>query len=169
MIHRPSIVSAIVAGGALAAVFDAADAIAAFRLALGIDAATVYQFVASGMLGPAAFHGGGATVLLGAAVHCLVAFSAAAVFVVSSVRWSRLLDRALLFGALYGVGVFFFMNLVVIPLSSIAPSPFSFPLFVNGVVGHALLVGIPIALSARHFLRPRSRAGRSTDAVLASG
>jgi hypothetical protein len=154
MTHKPSIVSAIALGGALAALFDAADAIVAFRLALGIDATKVYQFVASGMLGPAAFTSGSSAVLLGVAVHCLVAFSAAAVFVVLSTRFSRLLDHPLLFGALHGIGLYFVMNHVVIPLSKIPPSPFSLPLFVNGVVGHALLVGIPIALSARHFLRP---------------
>src|SRR5262252_316458 len=106
MTHRTSLIAAIVAGGALAAVLDAADAIVAFQLALGIDAATVYRFVASGMLGPAAFTGGTPAVLLGVAVHCLVAFSAAAAFVLLSARWSRLLDHALLFGALHGIALY---------------------------------------------------------------
>jgi hypothetical protein len=50
------------------------------------------------------------------------------------------------------VAVWAVMNLVVIPLSRIAPSPFSFSLFVNGVVGHAIFVGIPIAYAARRYL-----------------
>jgi hypothetical protein len=53
--------------------------------------------------------------------------------------------RAVLFGLLYGTAVYFFMNYLVLPLSA----PFHLGLFLNGVIGHALLVGIPIALCAR--------------------
>jgi len=34
-------------------------------------------------------------------------------------------------------------------LSAVAPSPFSPAMFLNGVIGHALFVGLPIALNAR--------------------
>ena len=44
------------------------------------------------------------------------------------------------------------MNYIVIPLSRIPASPFSLPLFLNGLIGHALLVGLPIAYAARHYL-----------------
>jgi anaerobic selenocysteine-containing dehydrogenase len=53
-------------------------------------------------------------------------------------------------GMLYGVAVFFFMNNVVVPLSAIGPGRFpSLPVLLNGVIGHALLVGLPAALVAR--------------------
>jgi len=45
--------------------------------------------------------------------------------------------------------VFFFMNYGVLPLSAVASAPFSLGMFLNGVFGHALLVGLPIALYAR--------------------
>jgi len=143
--------TAILVGGSAVALLDGLDAIVAFRLALGLDPKTIYQFVASGMLGPSAFAGGAATALLGVAVHCLVAFSAAAVFTFASARLPTLVAHATAAGALYGVGVYFFMNHVVIPLSQIAPSPFSLPLFLNGVIGHALFVGLPIAYTVRHY------------------
>ena len=44
------------------------------------------------------------------------------------------------------------MNLVVIPLSRIGASVPPLPLVANGVLAHALLVGLPIALAARRFL-----------------
>jgi len=59
--------------------------------------------------------------------------------------------RAVLFGLLYGVAVYFFMNYLVLPLSAVARSPFHFGLFLNGVIGHALFVGLPIALYARRI------------------
>jgi hypothetical protein len=150
--NQTRIVSSVLVGGGAAAVLDGLDAVVAFRMVLGLDAKTIYQFVASGMLGPSAFTGGTATALVGVAVHCLVAFSSAALFVLASARFPRLLERPVFYGALYGVAVYAFMNYVVIPLSLIPPAPFSLALFLNGVIGHAVFVGLPIALAARYYL-----------------
>lgn len=151
-----NLLTAIAVGGLAAGILDAIDAVVAFKLVLGFDPVPIYQFVASGMLGPAAFAGGAATALLGLGFHFLIAFGAAAVFTLVSLRLPQLRSAALTYGALFGVGVFAVMNYVVIPLSRIPPSPFSLPLFLNGVIGHALLVGLPIALSARHYLSARA-------------
>jgi len=53
------------------------------------------------------------------------------------------------FGLLYGVALYFFMNLFVLPLSAVGPSAFKLGLFLNGIAGHALLVGLPIAWFAK--------------------
>ena len=42
-------------------------------------------------------------------------------------------------GLLYGAAVYFFMNYLVPPLSAVAPATFQPGLFLNGVIGHALL------------------------------
>ena len=145
-------VQAIVAGGLLVAVLDAADALVAYKLAFGMSPVAIYQFVASGLLGKGAFAGGVGTALVGVAVHLLVAFTAATVFVLASERLPFLRRDAVGWGLGFGVAVFLVMNLVVIPLSRIPASVPTLPLLINGVVGHALLVGLPIALSARHYL-----------------
>jgi hypothetical protein len=139
-------------GGAVIAVLDGLDAIVAYRLVLGLDPVTIYQFVASGMLGPEAFSGGVGAALVGVLVHCAVAVAAAGSYAFASARWSVLVGRPAVFGALYGLLVFGAMNYGVIPLSLIPPSPFSLPLFVNGVVGHVLFVGLPAAYVARRYL-----------------
>lgn len=169
--RRSRLLSAVVVAGTVVALLDALDAIVAFRLALGLGPVQIYQFVASGMLGPAAFAGGLATALVGVMVHCSIAYSAAAVFVALGLRVRWLLERATLAGSLFGVGVFAFMNYVVIPLSLIPPSPFSLPLFLNGVIGHILCVGLPIAYAARYYLgRPSSsRQGQMKPAEHFSG
>lgn len=153
MIDRSRVVRSIAVGGAAVAVLDALDAVIAYRIALGLDPVTIYQFVASGLLGPAAYEGGAATALLGVAVHCGVALSAAAAFTLAAARVPWLLEHAVGAGMAHGVAVYAVMNHVVIPLSRIPPAPFSLPLFLNGVIGHALLVGLPAALVARRFLR----------------
>jgi hypothetical protein len=53
-------------------------------------------------------------------------------------------------GLVYGVGVYFFMSQVVVPLSRLGNSPsWQVPVLLNGIIGHALLVGLPAALVSR--------------------
>jgi hypothetical protein len=155
---RPAsaLLNAILWGGLIVGVLDAVDALVAFKLVAGFDPIPIYQFVASGLLGPEAFKGGLATAGLGLLIHFLIAFGAAAVYVGARASWRFLPDSVLVAGSVYGVGVYAFMNYVVIPLSRIPSSPFSLPLFLNGVIGHALLVGVPIAYLARE-VRPAGR------------
>lgn len=139
---------ATVKGGLVAGLLDAVDAIIAFKLVLGLAPIPIYQFVASGIVGSKAFTGGLATAALGLAIHFLIAFTAAAVYNVAALRMTALKARYASCGLAFGFFVYAFMNYLVIPLSAIPPSSFSLPLFINGVAGHALLVGLPIAFFA---------------------
>lgn len=49
-------------------------------------------------------------------------------------------------GPIFGVAGYFFMNLIVIPLSRIGPQPFTTGPFINGILIHAIGIGIPIAV-----------------------
>jgi hypothetical protein len=163
--QRPAaaILKAIALGGLAAGVLDAVDALVAFKLVLGFDPTPIYQFVASGALGPSAFSGGAATALLGLGFHFLIAFSAAAAFVLASLRLPVLRQRPALAGGAFGVSVYAFMNYLVLPLSLVGPASFSLPLFVNGVFGHALFVGVPIAYAARACLGHGARSFRLAE------
>ena len=96
-----------------------------------------------------AFQGGLVTAALGAAFHFGIEWMAAAVFVLASQRLQVLKAHAVPAGLLYGAAVYFFMNYLVLPLSAVAPARFQLGLFLNGVIGHALFVGLPISLFAR--------------------
>ncbi|HET9035772.1 MAG TPA: hypothetical protein VFN45_06190 [Myxococcaceae bacterium] len=160
--RRSGRMQAIAVGGLAVAVLDAVDALVAYKLAFGMSPLAIYQFVASGLLGQAAYAGGVPAALLGLLVHFLVAFTAAAVFVLASERLPRLRREAVAWGLGYGVVVFLVMGFVVIPLSRIPPSTPTLPLLLNGLIAHALLVGLPIALAARRYL------GRPASPVLAA-
>ncbi|MGH9900196.1 MAG: hypothetical protein ACRD63_04175 [Pyrinomonadaceae bacterium] len=136
-------------GGLTAGILDAVDAIIAFNIVLGVAPVPIYQTIASGIMGNKAYAGGMATAGLGLAIHFLIAFSAAAIYNLAAMQIQFLRKNFISSGLAFGLGVFVFMNYVVIPLSAIPPSPFSLPLFINGVVGHAVLVGLPIAYLAR--------------------
>jgi len=139
---------AILWGGLVAGVLDAVDGVIAFGTQ-GLNPIQVLQYIASGALGKSAFQGGAATAALGAAFHFTIAWVAAAVFVYASRRVQFLKRQALPAGLLYGAAVYFFMNYLVLPLSAVAAGTFQLGLFLNGVIGHALFVGLPISLFAR--------------------
>lgn len=141
-------VQAIFWGGLVAGVLDAVDGVIAFGTQ-GLNPIQVLQYIASGALGKSAFRGGLATAAIGAAFHFGIAWVVAAVFVLASRRLRALKTHAVPVGLLYGTAVYFFMNYLVLPLSAVAPAAFQLGLFLNGVFGHALFVGLPISLFAR--------------------
>jgi len=139
---------AIFWGGLVAGILDAVDGVIAFGTQ-GLNPIQVLQYIASGALGQSAFQGGLATAALGAAFHFGIAWVAAGVLVFATRRLDILKTHAVPAGLLYGAAVYFFMNYLVLPLSAVAASTFHLGLFLNGVIGHALLVGLPISLFAR--------------------
>lgn len=139
----------VLAVGALTvALVDGLDAVLVWGLR-GVAPSRVFQGIAAGFFGRASFQGGAATVAIGIAVHVLVASSAVIAFYLASSRWRSLIRHPFLWGAVYGVAVYLFMNFVVIPLSAIGMPRFQLPLVINGLFIHGVGVGVPSALFAR--------------------
>ena len=145
--ERPRAIDTILYGGLVAGLLDVLDAFAISGLQ-GRDRIQFLQYIASGALGPDAFSGGYGTAALGTAFHFLIAFVTAAVFYEASRLLPVLYKRAAAWGPIFGVAVYFFMTYAVLPFTSVPRSSFSLALLLNGVVGHAVLVGLPIALFA---------------------
>jgi uncharacterized membrane protein YagU involved in acid resistance len=148
-------VRAILVAGFLAGVLDIVAAFVVYGLR-GATPPRILQSIASGLLGESAFRGGAATAALGAALHFLIALSAAAVYYTAS-RWLPVLvRRPVPSGLLYGIAVYLFMNHLVVPLSAVAKRPFSPELAAVILVVHMTCVGLPIALTiARHAAPPQ--------------
>jgi uncharacterized membrane protein YagU involved in acid resistance len=144
---------AIVMAGLLCGVMDITAALLVYG-AMGIRPQRLLQGITSVAIGPRAFSGGVAAAALGLLFHFVTAFGAATVFYLAS-RWMRfLLQRTVLWGALYGVAVYFFMDRVVIPLFSSKPRPFNLKSAVIGIVIHIVCVGSPIAFMVRKYSEP---------------
>ena len=153
--ERPSgAVPSILWGGLVAGVLDITDAFVVYALR-GVSPVKILQSIASGLLGPSAYSGGGPTAALGLFLHFVIAFGAATTYSLASLKIPALLRHPVRYGLAFGVGVYVFMNYVVLPLSAFrkGSGPFSLPLFVNGVLAVVLLVGLPIALFAARFMR----------------
>lgn len=155
---RPRVLPAILLGGLLCGVLDIAEAFVFWGIRAGAAPTRILQSVAAGLLGrDAAVQGGLGTAALGAVLHFFIATTAAAVYVLASLKLPVLVRHAVPCGLLYGVAVHFFMQHVVIPLSAVGGGgggAFNLVLFLNGVIGHALFVGLPIALATRWAARP---------------
>lgn len=103
--------------GLLAGLLDGLDAVVYIGMMSGIPVIRVFQFIASGLIGVRAFHGGSPAAALGVVLHFTIAIGAAATFYLLSRKLPFLLRRPLVCGPIYGLGVFVFMHYLVVPLS----------------------------------------------------
>ena len=148
--RKPNALLAILWGGLACGVLDITAALVVYGY-FGAKPVRLLQGIAGGLLGPRTFDGGLATGLLGLVCHFVIAFSAATVYVVASRRVPFLVQHAVASGGLYGVGVYFFMNRIVVPLSLAAKYPFSLKMMCIGVVIHVFCVGLPISIATRRY------------------
>lgn len=111
----------------------------------------VLQSIASGLLGADSFKGGFWTACLGAGLHFLIAFVACAFYYAASRKVAFLAQQFILSGLLYGVAVYAFMNLVVLPLAF--PFKISYPpgALITGLLIHMFCVGLPISVTVHHY------------------
>ena len=110
----------------------------------------VWQYIASGALGMAAFEGGIATALLGVLFHFLVSFVVAGVFILSADRIPLLRRYVIVGSLLYGIGVFIVMNMIVTPLSATPPLPApTMPWLIEAIIEQVLVVGLPLGILIR--------------------
>lgn len=148
MISRPF--PSIFVGGLIVGVIDLLYAIVVYSPRKPI---LVPQTIAGGLLGMKSYSGGARTAALGVLLHFVIALGAAAVYYIASRKLEILINRAVLLGLLYGALVYLFMHLIVVPLS-VAPKGHA-PLIYQAAefVEHWFCVGLPIALSVRHYSR----------------
>lgn len=173
--------SAIIKGGLVAGTLDILYAIIVYGMPpFALEPRQVLQSVAAGWVGRTdSMAGGWPTALLGLATHFAIATCMAAVFVLAARRWRALIARPVLWGLVYGFGLYVAMNYVVAPLSAAHPSghfpasggelfarlcdSFSgvrpknnLPLLIGTLFTHMALVGLPIALIAARAITRRA-------------
>ena len=105
--------TAILLAGFIAGTID----IGAACLINNRDPIFICQAIASGALGRASFHGGLASAGLGLVLQWAMSIVIATVYIVSAQMLPMLRRAWPGFGLLYGVGIYFVMNLIVVPLS----------------------------------------------------
>ncbi len=150
-LEHPRALDTILYGGLVVGILDGLFALVFYGLILGVKPFRIFQSVASGLLGRASYDGGMRTFLFGILLHFVVASCIAAVYYLASLKLPVLIRHAVLCGLIYGMLAYLGMNYVVVPLSAIGrrSAPPHLPIFLTEILGHALLVGLPLALLAR--------------------
>jgi uncharacterized membrane protein YagU involved in acid resistance len=155
---RPRAFDTILYGGLVVGILDLLFAFTFYGLILGAPPLRIFQSVAAGLLGrPAAYEGGVKTFVLGILLHFVVATCIATVYFLASQALPVLIRHPLPSGLIYGMIAYLGMNYLVIPLSAISrsPGPKKLSIFLTEIIGHAFLVGMPLALLARRSAKKK--------------
>jgi len=128
---------------------DLLDAFVFFGLRSGATPGRILQSIAAGVFGRGASRMGIHSMGAGFLLHYFIAFLIVAIFYALSRAIPFLRRQWLISGLVYGVAAYAVMNYVVLPLSAAGRGPFVLPVFVNGILIHALGVGLPSAWFAR--------------------
>lgn len=167
--------NAIVWGGLVAGMLDIVYAFVVYGpLSYQLSPMQVLQSVAAGWIGrDAATAGGWNTAMLGLGSHLMLATIFAAVFVLSAALLPTLSRRPIVWGLLYGFGLYLVMTYLVVPLSAahalqhfavdandaLARLTESFSAMrpkdpwqlLGTILTHTVLVGVPIALINKRY------------------
>jgi hypothetical protein len=129
-------------------VLDATDGVV-FGAVHGQNPIQVLQWIASSLLGARSFSGGFASAGLGLVLHFAISLVVVTIYILASRRIAVLRAQWVLVGLLYGAAVWAVMNLLVLPLTAVGHSPIPIAALLNGIIGHALFVGLPSAFFAK--------------------
>jgi hypothetical protein len=143
-------IPSILVGGLVVGVLDLIYAILVYSPHKPI---LIPQTIASGILGMKSYSGGAQTAALGVVLHFVIAVGAATAYYLASRKLVFLIHRAVISGLVYGALVYLFMHLVVLPLSAAPQGGMPLIYKVCEFVEHWFCVGLPIALSVRHYSR----------------
>ena len=159
-LERPRAFLTIIFGGLIVGVLDGTAACISAGMS-GVTPVQVFQYVAGGLLGPASYKGGWATVMLGVLIHFLIALVATTVYCLASFKIPLLIKQAVVCGMIYGVVIYFFMSRLVTPLSALRTPPFS----LRQLLIHIFIVGLSIGVVAQQAAGKKSEPPAVTGGV----
>ena len=167
VVARARAIDTIPLGGLLIGLFDLIFAFTFYGLILGVPLLRIFQTVAAGVLGrPIAYASGVRSFLLGIVLHFIVATCIATVYFLATLVLPVLLRHPVISGLIYGMVAYFGMKYVVTPLSAIGQRGTlpRLPILLTELIGHALLVGLPVAVVAHRSARANKDSSNSTTA-----
>jgi hypothetical protein len=147
---HPRALPAILVGGIVTGVLDLLYAMAVYSPHRPL---LIPRHIATGILGVSACKGGAPIVVLGVILHFIIAIGAATVYYLASRRLPALVERPVLCGMIFGGLVYFFMHMIVVPLSAAPHHHTAYIYQATEFIEHWFVVGLPIAFSVRHYSR----------------
>lgn len=151
-----SVSRAVLYATVVVGVLDATDGVVFLGLH-GQNPIQVLQYIATSLLGPRSFEDGLGSAALGLALHFATSLVVAAIYILASRRITVLRTRWAPLGLLYGAAVWAVMNLLFLPLTAVVSSQLTGAALANGLIGHAVFVGLPSAYFAMRAGAPQTR------------
>jgi hypothetical protein len=144
--------TAILLTGLLAGVLDGAGAVLVYLIRGGRTPERIFNYIASGVFGPAAMTGGTPMVFAGIGLHMVIAMGWTILFFLAA-RQVEVLRRHWIGAAVtYGIFVWVMMNKVVLPVSRVQMAAVTtWDSIVVGVLVLVVCIGFPISLGARRY------------------
>lgn len=150
---RSSNLRAIVIGGVVSGACDLIFAIIYYGNR-GATTVGILHSIAGGLLGKkVSYEGGAPTAVLGLGLHFLISCSAAAVYLLASRKFPVLRNQPIPCGIAFGAVIYFFMNMVVLPLSAYHSHAFPPPLVFAPIAIHLFGIGLPIAWAVWRYAK----------------
>ena len=151
--------TAILLTGLLAGVLDGAAAVIVYLVRGGRTPARIFNFIASGVFGPAAMSGGTPMVFAGVGFHMLIAMGWTILFFLAARQFEVLRRHWIAAAVGYGIFVWILMNKVVLPLSRVQmAATTTWNSIIVGALVLVVCIGFPISLGARrHFSQHAGR------------
>lgn len=146
-----SFLKTILKTGLLVGILDIAAALTNYVISSGKNPLIVLKYIASAVVGTAAFAGGVEMVLLGLVFHFIIAMSFTVLFFLLYPTIKSFISNKILLGVLYGIFIWLVMNLGILPLTNVTRGPFN-P--VQAIIGALILVGaigLPLAFYAERY------------------
>jgi hypothetical protein len=130
------------------------DAIGALIIS-GRTPTVIFQYIASGWFGNAAFSGGTAMMLWGILFHYLIASAWSILLFILYPSFSRFLRNKYLTAVVFGIIIWLIMNRLVLPLTHVPKrtSQSGAKAIIEGLLALILCVGLPISLIANKYYR----------------
>jgi hypothetical protein len=142
---NPTAAATIAKSAIVAGLLDATAGVIVYFIFKGLNPIQVLQFIASGVYGASAFQGGLLLAGAGLVFHFVIAFAFASAFFFVYPLIGLLRKSPIITGLLYGLFMWAFMNLLVLPNSAMGATPFTIVSVIE-IVWHMALVGLPMAL-----------------------
>ena len=144
--------SAILLTGLIAGILDGAGAVIVYLIRGGRTPERIFNFIASGVFGPAAMTGGTPMVVAGIGFHMIIAMGWTILFFLAARHFEALRRQWIAAAVGYGILVWILMNKVVLPLSRVQmAATTTWNSILVGALVLVVCIGFPISLGARRF------------------
>lgn len=148
-------IKTILWAGLVAGILDATAGVIVYFIFKALNPIQVLQYIASGIYGNEAFEGGLLMALIGMILHFVIAYAfTVGFFIVYPFASSVFAKNIWVTGLLYGLFIWLFMNLLVLPNSLTPKSPFGLVSMIE-IIWHVFLVGLPLVLIIHQYYTRR--------------